>query len=118
MPSPVYSDYRILKTNNDSIPKLLKLGYIPHGSPVAAEYIDGVSILQAFVLPVEKPSESKEIRESLGMENLIAKIQSTNNGYLFNPSESEIALAKKFPNIFNYRYCEPAQDFPHKISLK
>ena len=115
---PTYSDYTLLKTDNATIPKLLKLGYIPYGSPVAAKYIDGTAILQAFVLPVEKPSESKKIHESTEVENLIEKIKSSNNGYLFAPSESEITLAKKFPDVFKYTYCYFYSSFPHKISLK
>lgn len=112
---PIYSDYKLLKTDSDSIPKLLKLGYIPHGSP-ASHGLNG--IFQAFVLPVEKPFESKKIRESIEMENLIEKIKSTNNGYLFNPSESEITLAEKYPTVFNYRLHTTALFFPRRISLK
>lgn len=116
---PTYSDYKILRTDSETIPKLLKLGYIPHGSPIAARYLDCTKIFQAFVLPVEKPSESKKIYESPEVENLIEKIQLTNNGYLFNPTGNEIALAKKFPDIFEYyHFSAPDNAFPHRISLK
>lgn len=105
---PTYSDYKILSTDSDTIPKLLELGYIPHGSPVHDGGKWSERFSQAFVLPVEKPE----------VEKLIEKIQLTNNGYLFAPSESEVALAKKFPDVFQYSYGRSTQMFPHKISLK
>lgn len=50
---------------------------------------------------------------------LTDKIKSTNNGYLFVPSEYEIKVAKENPNVFNYT-CSlfAAAAFPHRISLK
>lgn len=111
---PTYSDYVIHNTsNNFNVSSLLVNGYIPFGSP----FLKGSETFQAFVLPVEKPSESKKIHESPEVENLIEKIQLTNNGYLFAPSESEITLAKKFPDVFNYINVQSGL-FPHRISLK
>jgi len=48
---------------------------------------------------------------------LTEKIKSTNNGYLFAPSESEIKVAKENPSVFNHTFNLSAI-FPHKISLK
>jgi hypothetical protein len=49
---------------------------------------------------------------------LIEKIKSTNNGYLFAPSESEIKVAKENPSVFVYTHFQKTAIFPHRISLK
>jgi hypothetical protein len=51
------------------------------------------------------------------VSDLIAKIQSTNNGYLFAPSGNEIALAKAHPSVFELKQ-NVFGFFPNKISLK
>lgn len=50
------------------------------------------------------------------VSELIAKIQSTNNGYLFAPSPMEILTAQKHPTVFSYQF--GGGMFPHKIALK
>jgi len=52
------------------------------------------------------------------VSELIAKIQSTNNGYLFAPSGNEVALAKAHPTVFDLKQNPSAEFFPNKISLK
>lgn len=47
---------------------------------------------------------------------LIDKIRSTNNGYLFAPPPAEIALAKAHPGLFRVRH-SPGATFPYQISL-
>jgi len=52
------------------------------------------------------------------VSDLILKILSTNNGYLFSPSSDEIAIAKKHPSVFIH-VCNLNQEiFPNKILLK
>lgn len=50
--------------------------------------------------------------------DLILKIQSTNNGYLFAPSENEILIAKYHPTVFELKQNPSANHFPNKIFLK
>jgi hypothetical protein len=124
MPPPTYSDYQLLKTlgNYDHIKQILSKGYIPYGNPCE---VNGQS-MQAFVLPVEKEqvekvSETSEAEDFIKNEiqKLVEIIKSTNNGYLFNPSQSEITLAKKYPDVFFYtHYSAPDNMFPHRIALK
>ena len=49
---------------------------------------------------------------------LTEKIKSTNNGYLFAPSQSEIKVAKENPSVFVYTRAHYKATFPHQISLK
>jgi hypothetical protein len=52
------------------------------------------------------------------VSDLIVKILSTNNGYLFAPSEKEIDIAKAHPSVFLHVHKQGQEFFPHKISLK
>jgi hypothetical protein len=51
------------------------------------------------------------------VSDLIAKIQSTNNGYLFAPTEKEISIAKAHPTVFLV-YVTGGENFPTRITLK
>lgn len=51
------------------------------------------------------------------VSDLIVKILSTNNGYLFAPSQNEIDIAGKHPTVFELKQ-NIFGFFPNKISLK
>ena len=53
----------------------------------------------------------------MNTESLIAKIKSTNNGYLFAPTPAETALAEKHPETF--KVIKTNDEYFHtQISLK
>lgn len=56
------------------------------------------------------------MNENHPVSALIAKIQSTNNGYLFAPTLSDILTAQKHPTVFSYQW--RGGHFPNRISLK
>lgn len=83
---------------------------------------EALEALEACCLRLENHDEQSvpetmQARSVLDKVTLIEKIQSSNNGYLFAPSECEITLAKKFPDVFNYINVQSGL-FPHRISLK
>ena len=49
---------------------------------------------------------------------LVERINLTNNGYLFAPTDTEIKLAKDNPNLFKYTLAQGNTHFPHKIEFK
>lgn len=48
---------------------------------------------------------------------LISRIQSTNNGYLFAPTNWDIKIAKENPDTFEVLH-RPGHIFPYRISIK
>lgn len=48
---------------------------------------------------------------------LIAKIKSTNNGYIFAPTACDVETAEEYPYTFLVIH-RPGNTFPYRISLK
>lgn len=57
-----------------------------------------------------------DIAERVKADSLLAKIDGTNNGYLFAPDGGEITLARAFPDLFKVREFHGA--FPFRIFKK
>jgi hypothetical protein len=50
-------------------------------------------------------------------DTLISRIKSTNNGYLFAPTDWDVKIARNYPETFEVLH-RPGHMFPYRISIK